>query len=236
MMEQLKQEDSEPNLLLPEYGLVIFTWGNVSAVSREQRRIVIKPSGVEYKELTPEKMAVTDLEGRKTGDGYEPSSDTLTHAVLYERFPEIGAVVHTHSPWATSWAQAGRDIPCYGTTHADYIFGEIPCVRGLTGEEIEGEYERNTGLVIAEELEKRGRDPLSVPVVLCRSHGVFAWGRDAVEAVHNAAAAEEIAKLAAQTEQISPFAEPAPETLVNRHYFRKHGKDAYYGQARSGEK
>lgn len=234
MLEKLKLEVYKANLLLPEYGLVIFTWGNVSAVSREHGRIVIKPSGVAYEDLTPENMAVTDLSGRKTEkEGYDPSSDTLTHAVLYERFPEIGAVVHTHSPWATSWAQAGRDIPCYGTTHADYIFGEIPCVRGLTGEEIEGEYEKNTGLAIAEEIEKRGKDPFMTPVVLCRGHGVFAWGRDAEEAVHNAAAAEEIAKMAARTEQISPFAEPVPETLKNRHYFRKHGADAYYGQKRS---
>lgn len=230
MLEQLKREVYEANMLLPEYGLVTFTWGNVSGISREQGRIVIKPSGVEYKSLSPENMAVTDLDGRKTGSVWEPSSDTPTHAALYERFPEIGGIVHTHSPWATSWAQAGRDIPCYGTTHADYIFGEIPCVRGLTREEIEGEYEKNTGLVIAEELERRGLDPLSVTVVLCRNHGVFAWGRDAMEAVHNAAVAEEIAKMAARTEQISPFAETAPEALVNRHYFRKHGDGAYYGQ------
>ena len=175
MLEQLKREVYEANMLLPEYGLVTFTWGNVSGISREQGRIVIKPSGVEYESLSPENMAVTDLDGRKMGSVWEPSSDTPTHAVLYERFLEIGGIVHTHSPWATSWAQAGRDIPCYGTTHADYIFGEIPCVRGLTREEIEGEYEKNTGLVIAEELERRGLDPLSVPVVLCRNHGVFAW-------------------------------------------------------------
>ena len=230
MLEELKRRVYEANMQLPKHGLVTFTWGNVSEIDRETGYFAIKPSGVEYEDLTPEKMAVTDLEGRKTERGYEPSSDTLTHAVLYEHFPEIGAVVHTHSPWATSWAQAGRDIPCYGTTHADYILGEIPCVRGLTREEAEGEYERNTGFVIAEELERRRLDPLRVPVVLCRNHGVFAWGRDAMEAVHNAAAAEEIAKMAARTEQISPFAEPAPEALVNRHYFRKHGEGAYYGQ------
>ena len=230
MLEQLKKEVYEANLLLPKYDLVTFTWGNVSGIDREKGLFVIKPSGVEYDKLTPEDMVVMDLEGNKVEGRYNPSSDTPTHVVLYNRFPQIGGVVHTHSSWATSWAQAGRDIPCYGTTHADYIYGEIPCVRNLTREEIEEAYERNTGVLIADEFEVRGKDPAAVPAVLCKNHGVFTWGKDAHEAVHNAVVAEEVAKMAARCEMLNPQVEPAPQELQNKHYYRKHGANAYYGQ------
>ena len=230
MLEQLKKEVYEANLLLPKYDLVTFTWGNVSWIDREKGLFVIKPSGVEYDKLTPEDMVVMDLEGDKVEGRYNPSSDTPTHVVLYNRFPQIGGVVHTHSSWATSWAQAGRDIPCYGTTHADYIYGEIPCVRNLTREEIEEAYERNTGVLIADEFEARGKDPAAVPAVLCKNHGVFTWGKDAHEAVHNAVVAEEVAKMAARCEMLNPQVEPAPQELQNKHYYRKHGANAYYGQ------
>ena len=228
MLEQLKKEVYEANLLLPKYDLVTFTWGNVSGIDREKGLFVIKPSGVEYDKLTPEDMVVMDLEGNKVEGRYNPSSDTPTHVVLYNRFPQIGGVVHTHSSWATSWAQAGRDIPCYGTTHADYIYGEIPCVRNLTREEIEEAYERNTG--VADEFEVRGKDPAAVPAVLCKNHGVFTWGKDAHEAVHNAVVAEEVAKMAARCEMLNPQVEPAPQELQDKHYYRKHGANAYYGQ------
>ena len=230
MLEQLKKEVYEANLLLPKYDLVTFTWGNVSGIDREKGLFVIKPSGVEYDKLTPEDMVVMDLEGNKVEGRYNPSSDTPTHVVLYNRFPQIGGVVHTHSSWATSWAQAGRDIPCYGTTHADYIYGEIHCVRNLTREEIEEAYERNTGVLIADEFEARGKDPAAVPAVLCKNHGVFTWGKDAHEAVHNAVVAEEVAKMAARCEMLNPQVEPAPQELQDKHYYRKHGANAYYGQ------
>ena len=231
MLEQLKQEVYEANLLLPRYGLVTFTWGNVSGIDRERGLFVIKPSGVEYEKLSPEDLVVVDLEGRRVEGKYNPSSDTPTHLVLYNRFPGIGGVVHTHSSWATSWAQAGRDIPCYGTTHADYIYGEIPCVRNLTREEIEEAYERNTGILIADEFEDRGKDPAAVPAVLCKNHGVFTWGKDAHEAVHNAVVTEEVAKMAARCEMINPDVRPAPQELQDKHYYRKHGANAYYGQS-----
>ena len=230
MLEQLKKEVYEANLLLPKYDLVTFTWGNVSGIDREKGLFVIKPSGVEYDKLTPEDMVVMDLEGNKVEGRYNPSSDTPTHVVLYNRFPQIGGVVHTHSSWATSWAQAGRDIPCYGTTHADYIYGEIPCVRNLTREEIEEAYERNTGVLIADEFEARGKDPAAVPAVLCKNHGVFTWGKDAHEAVHNAVVAEEVATMAARCEMLNQQVEPAPQELQDKHYYRKHGANAYYGQ------
>lgn len=230
MLEKLKKEVYEANMLLPKYDLVTFTWGNVSGIDREKGLFVIKPSGVEYEKLTPDDMVVMDLNGNKVEGRYNPSSDTPTHMVLYNRFPEIGGVVHTHSSWATSWAQAGRDIPCYGTTHADYFYGEIPCLRGLTKEEIESAYEKNTGLLIVKEFERMGKDPLAVPAVLCKNHGPFAWGKDAMEAVHNAVVLEEVAKMAYRSEIINPRIAPAPGPLQDKHYFRKHGKDAYYGQ------
>ena len=230
MLEQLKKEVYEANMLLPRYGLVTFTWGNVSGIDRENGLFVIKPSGVEYEKLTPEDMVVVDLEGNKVEGRYDPSSDTPTHTELYNRFPQIGGIVHTHSAWATSWAQAGRDIPCYGTTHADYFYGAIPCVRNLTKEEIAEAYEKNTGVVIADEFERQKIDHTAVPAVLCRNHGAFAWGKDAAEAVHNAVVTEEVAKMAARSEFLNPDIKPAPQELQDKHYYRKHGENAYYGQ------
>ena len=231
MLEQLKQEVYEANMLLPKYHLVTFTWGNVSGIDREKGLFVIKPSGVDYDKLTPDSMVVVNLEGEVEGD-YRPSSDTPTHVVLYNRFQEIGGVVHTHSPWATSWAQAGRGIPCYGTTHADYLYGQVPCVRTLTKEEIETAYEKNTGVLIADEFERLAVDYLATPAVLCKNHGPFTWGKDAKEAVHNAVVLEEVAKMAARCEQIDPKVNPAPQELQDKHYYRKHGKNAYYGQSK----
>lgn len=228
MLEELKQKVYEANMDLPRYGLVTFTWGNVSAIDREKGLIVIKPSGVDYNLLKPEDMVVMDLNGNKVEGRYNPSSDTPTHLELYKAFPEIGGIVHTHSTYATSWAQAGRAIPCYGTTHADYMYGEIPCARVLTQEEIDAGYEKNTGTVIIETFE--GKDPMAVPAVLCKNHGPFAWGKDAKEAVHNAVVLEEVAKMALFTEQLKPDVEPAPQRIQDKHYYRKHGANAYYGQ------
>lgn len=232
MLEQLKQEVYEANMLLPKYHLVTFTWGNVSGIDREKGLFVIKPSGVDYDKLTPDSMVVVNLEGEVVEGDYRPSSDTPTHVVLYNRFQEIGGVVHTHSPWATSWAQAGRGIPCYGTTHADYLYGQVPCVRTLTKEEIETTYEKNTGVLIADEFERLAVDYIATPAVLCKNHGPFTWGKDAKEAVHNAVVLEEVAKMAARCEQIDPKVNPAPQELQDKHYYRKHGKNAYYGQSR----
>lgn len=230
MLEQLKQEVYKANMDLPSYGLVTFTWGNVSAIDREKGLFVIKPSGVDYDKLSPEDMVVMDLNGEKVEGSYNPSSDTATHLELYKAFPGVGGIVHTHSSYATSWAQAGRSIPCYGTTHADYIYGEIPCVRCLTREEIEGAYEKNTGLLIASEFKVMDKDPMAVPAVLCKNHGPFAWGKDAHEAVHNAVVLEEVAKMAYRAEIIEPRIQPAPQELQDKHYYRKHGANAYYGQ------
>lgn len=232
MLEQLKQEVYEANMLLPKYHLVTFTWGNVSGIDREKGLFVIKPSGVDYDKLTPDSMVVVNLEGEVVEGDYRSSSDTPTHVVLYNRFQEIGGVVHTHSPWATSWAQAGRGIPCYGTTHADYLYGQVPCVRTLTKEEIETAYEKNTGVLIADEFERLAVDYLATPAVLCKNHGPFTWGKDAKEAVHNAVVLEEVAKMAARCEQIDPKVNPAPQELQDKHYYRKHGKNAYYGQSK----
>lgn len=228
MLEELKRKVYEANMQLPKYGLVTFTWGNVSEIDRASNMFVIKPSGVEYDELTPEDMVVVDLMGNKIEGRYNPSSDTATHMILYKRFSEIGGIVHTHSPWATSWAQAGRGIPCYGTTHADYMYGEIPCVRALSKEEIETDYEENTGRVIAEYFESR--DYIATPAVLCKNHGPFTWGKDGDEAVHNAVVLEEVAKMAAQSEMLNSQIMLAPQELQDKHYYRKHGKNAYYGQ------
>lgn len=232
MLEQLKQEVYEANMLLPKYHLVTFTWGNVSGIDREKGLFVIKPSGVDYDKLTPDSMVVVNLEGEVVEGDYRPSSDTPTHVVLYNRFQEVGGVVHTHSPWATSWAQAGRGIPCYGTTHADYLYGQVPCVRTLTKEEIETAYEKNTGVLIADEFERLAVDYIATPAVLCKNHGPFTWGKDAKEAVHNAVVLEEVAKMAARCEQIDPKVNPAPQELQDKHYYRKHGKNAYYGQSK----
>ncbi|MBQ1822875.1 MAG: L-ribulose-5-phosphate 4-epimerase [Lachnospiraceae bacterium] len=230
MLEELKQEVYEANMQLPKYGLITFTWGNASGIDREKGLFVIKPSGVPYEELKPEDMVVVDLNGNKVEGELNPSSDTPTHVVLYNRFPTLGGIVHTHSTWATSWAQAGRDIPCYGTTHADYIYGAIPCVRNLTKEEIEEAYETNTGVLIADYFAAENLDSDAVPGVLCKNHGVFTWGKNADKAVYNAVVFEECAKMAALTEQINPGVKPAPQELQDKHYFRKHGANAYYGQ------
>ena len=227
MLEELKKRVYEANMLLPKYGLVTFTWGNVSEIDRESGIFAIKPSGVDYDKLAPEDMVLIDLEGNKVEGHYNPSSDMLTHLELYRAFSDIGGVVHTHSSWATSWAQAGRSIPCYGTTHADYIYGEVPCARCLTKEELK-EYERNTGKLIVEEF--KNRDHIAVPAVLCKNHGPFAWGKDGHEAVHNAVVLEEVAKMAARCEMINPDVAPAPQELQDKHYYRKHGANAYYGQ------
>lgn len=230
MLENLKKEVYEANLLLPKYHLVTFTWGNVSGIDRERGLFVIKPSGVEYDKLSPEDMVVMDLEGHRVEGRLNPSSDTATHLVLYHRFPTIGGVAHTHSSWATSWAQAGRDIPCYGTTHADYFYGDIPCVRNLTESEIETGYEYLTGMLIADEFAERKKDYEAVPAVLCKNHGPFTWGRNAGEAVHHSVVLEECAKMAARCEWLNPEVKPAPRELQEKHYERKHGADAYYGQ------
>lgn len=230
MLEELKQEVYKANMDLPAYGLVTFTWGNVSGIDREKGFFVIKPSGVDYDKLSPEDMVVMDMEGNKVEGRYNPSSDTATHLELYKAFPKVGGVVHTHSSYATSWAQAGRSIPCYGTTHADYMYGEIPCVRCLSKEEIEGAYEKNTGLLIAREFKAMDKDPMAVPAVLCKNHGPFAWGSNAKEAVHNAVVLEEVAKMAYRAEIIEPRIQPAPLELQDKHYYRKHGANAYYGQ------
>ena len=228
MLEELKQKVFEANMQLPKYGLVTFTWGNVSGIDRESGLVVIKPSGVEYDTMKPEDMVVVDLDGKVVEGKYRPSSDTPTHVELYKAFPKVGGIVHTHSSWATSWAQAGRSIPCYGTTHADYMYGEIPCVRNLTQEEIDEGYEKNTGTVIISYFQDR--DYEAVPCVLCKNHGPFAWGKDPAEAVHNAVVLEEVAKMAARCELINSHLEPAPQRLLDKHYYRKHGANAYYGQ------
>ena len=231
MLEALKQQVLEANLLLPKYGLVTFTWGNVSGVDRERGLVVIKPSGVAYEGMAAEDMVVVSLEtGARVEGRWKPSSDTATHLELYRAFPDIGGIVHTHSPHAVAWAQAGEDIPCYGTTHADYFYGPVPCARHLTQEELEAGYERNTGTVIVETFRARGIDPAAVPAVICRSHGPFTWGKDPAEAVYHAAVLEEVSKMAILTRQVSPTAAPAPQRIQDKHYFRKHGANAYYGQ------
>ena len=230
MLEELKIEVFEANMELPKRGLVTYTWGNVSGIDRESGLFVIKPSGVDYDTMTPDDMVVMDLEGNKVEGKYKPSSDTPTHLELYKRYEEIGGVVHTHSTEAVAWAQAGRSIPLYGTTHADYFYGEIPCARSLTPEEIEEAYEKNTGLVIIETFDERGLNPMYTPGVLCTNHGPFTWGKDAAEAVHNAVVLEEVAKMALKTELINPNVKTAPDCIRDKHFFRKHGANAYYGQ------
>ena len=231
MLEELKHEVYEANMELPRRNLVTYTWGNVSGIDRDAGLFVIKPSGVAYEDLKPEDMVVMDLSGRQIEGGLNPSSDTKTHLVLYNAFPELGGIVHTHSPYAVSWAQAGRDIPAYGTTHADYFYGPIPCARNLTAEEIEEDYEANTGKVIVEAFRQRGMDPVYVPAVICRSHGPFAWGKDPAQAVYHAVVVEEVARMALFTEQIESHAGPASPWILEKHFQRKHGPNAYYGQA-----
>ena len=230
MLEELKKRVYEANMELPKSHLVTYTWGNVSEIDRESGLFVIKPSGVDYETMTPDDMVVMNLDGERVEGKLRPSSDTPTHLELYKRYQDIGGIVHTHSPEATSWAQAGRSIPLYGTTHADYFYGEIPCARGLTPEEIAGEYEKNTGLVIIETFDERGLNPMYTPGVLCTNHGPFTWGKDAAEAVHNAVVLEEVAKMGLKTELINPDVKTAPDTIRDKHFFRKHGENAYYGQ------
>jgi L-ribulose-5-phosphate 4-epimerase len=228
LLDKLKRTVFNANILLPKSGLVVLTWGNVSGIDRESGLMVIKPSGLQYKELKPENMSVVDMAGNRVEGPYKPSSDTLTHLRLYESFPQISGIVHTHSTFATALAQAGLSLPAYGTTHADYFYGQIPCTRALTEEEINGEYEKSTGNVIAETF--GGLDPLAVPGVFVKSHGPFTWGKTPEEAVSNAIVLEEISKMAFLSRALLPDVQTVTQTLLDRHYFRKHGKNAYYGQ------
>ena len=230
MLETLKREVCDANLKLVEYGLVILTWGNVSALSEDGKFVVIKPSGVDYSSMCPEQMVVTDLSGTVVEGELRPSSDLLTHLELYRSFAGVGAVVHTHSPYATARAQAELDLPCYGTTHADSFYGAIPCTRQMTAEEINGEYEYQTGEVIIETFEERGRSPAQIPAVLVHSHGPFAWGKNAADAVHNAVVLEECAYMGLFSRQLAPQLPAMQNELLDKHYLRKHGANAYYGQ------
>ena len=234
MLEELKQKVFEANLQLVQYGLVVLTWGNVSGIDREEGLFVIKPSGVPYDKMTADDMVVMDLNGNKVEGRLNPSSDTPTHLELYKKFKDIGGIVHTHSSWACSWAQAGKDINAYGTTHADFANGAVPCARGLTENEVNGEYELNIGKVIVEEFEKRGIKPEECPAVLVHRHGPFTWGSSPFKAVENALILEEVAKMASRTERIAAFDNNSnigiEQYLLDKHYQRKHGINAYYGQ------
>jgi len=231
MLTQLKQQVLEANLDLPRHKLVTFTWGNVSAVDRERGLVVIKPSGVEYEHMTAEDMVVVDLASGRTVEGVKkPSSDTATHLALYREFADIGGIVHTHSRHATIWAQAGLDIPAWGTTHADYFYGAIPCTRLMTQDEIEHDYELETGNVIIETFRRRDINPNAIPAVLVNAHGPFAWGKDAHNAVHNAVVLEEIAYMGIFSRQLTPGIHSMQRELLDKHYLRKHGQNAYYGQ------
>lgn len=230
MLEALKEQVLRANLDLVKYGVVIFTWGNVSALDRETGLVVIKPSGVDYSVMKAEDMVVVDIDGNRVEGNLNPSTDLPTHLEIYKAYPEVGGVVHTHSAHATAWAQAGRGIPFYGTTHADYFYGEIPCTRELRRDEVETDYEKNTGLVIVETI--GDREPLAMPGALVKSHGVFSWGKDAANAVHNAVVMEYVAKMATEAEAVNPGIHSAPDYLLEKHYQRKHGKNAYYGQGK----
>ena len=230
MLEELKQAVLEANLLLPKHGLITFTWGNVSGIDRDKGLIVIKPSGVEYDGMTAGDMVVLDMDGKRVEGKWKPSSDTDTHLALYKAFPTLGGIVHTHSRWATSFAQAGKGIPAFGTTQGDYFYGEIPCTRKMTPEEIGGSYELETGNVIIETFQSRKIDPAQVPAVLVNSHGPFIWGTDAYNAVHNAVVLEEVAFMAFHALTLAPGLPPMQQELLDKHYLRKHGPGAYYGQ------
>ena len=232
MLEELKKKVLKANLDLVKNKLVLFTWGNVSEIDRETGLVVIKPSGVDYDGMTADDMVVVDLNGKVVEGSLRPSSDTPTHLEFYKAFPNVGGVTHTHSTFATAWAQAGRNIPFYGTTHADYFYGDIPCARSLTKEEIEGEYEKNTGLAIIEKFRQDKLDPIEVPGVLIKSHGVFAFGKDGANSVYNATVIEEVAKMATITEAVNPDVKRADKFMMDKHYLRKHGKNAYYGQSK----
>ena len=231
-MKKLKKEVYEANMEVQKQNLIKYTWGNVSGIDRSKGLFVIKPSGVAYEDLTPDMMVVCDLDGNVVEGALNPSSDTQTHAVLYKHFDEIGGIVHTHSPWATVWAQAGLDVPVYGTTHADTFYGDIPCARFLTEEEILDAYEYETGKVIVEEFSKRNIKPMDIPAVLLKGHGPFTWGKDSNEAVVNAVVLEEVCKMNYYTEKLNENVEKLPQRVLDKHYLRKHGKDAYYGQGR----
>ena len=228
MLEKLKEIVYKQNMRLKESGLVVLTWGNVSGIDREKGLVVIKPSGVPYSEMKPEDMVVTDLNGKVVEGSLRPSSDLATHLELYKSFPHIGGVVHTHSTYAVAFAQAGRDLPPYGTTHADAFYGEVPCTRALSKEEIEEAYELNTGKVIVETFQDK--DYEAVPAVLTRNHGPFTWGNSPEKAVENAIVLEEVSKMALLSETLNPDIKPVDQHLLDKHYFRKHGKNAYYGQ------
>ena len=228
MLEELKKLVCEANLLLPKYNLVTFTWGNVSGIDRASGLVVIKPSGVDYDGMAPEDMVVVDLNGKVVEGKWKPSSDTPTHVVLYKAFQNIGGVVHTHSRWATSFAQAGMDIPAMGTTQGDYFYGDIPCTRAMTDAEIKGEYEKETGNVIVETF--AGKDPDAIPGVVVMSHGPFVWGSDPMNAVHNAVVMEEVAFMDYHALTLNPVHRDMQQTLLDKHYLRKHGTNAYYGQ------
>lgn len=227
-MQQLKQQVFEANMDLPRYGLVTFTWGNVSAIDRQRGLVVIKPSGIAYESMTVDDMSVVDLQGHVVEGRWRPSSDTATHLALYRRYPDLGGVVHTHSTHATAWAQAGLAIPALGTTHADYFFGDIPCTRALSAQEVDEAYELNTGQVIIETLGEA--NPLHTPGIVVYQHGPFAWGKDAHEAVHNAVVMEEVARMPWIARGINPQLQPIDSWLMNKHFQRKHGPNAYYGQ------
>lgn len=228
MLEELRERVLQSNLELVKQGLVLFTWGNVSAIDRAGGLVAIKPSGVEYDKMRQRDIVVVDLDGRVVEGGWKPSTDLPTHLALYKAFPAVGGIVHMHSQYATAFAQAGRGIPAYGTTHADYFYGEVPCTRALSEQEVADEYERNTGLVIAEAF--AARDPGAVPGCLVKNHGPFAWGKDCETAVYHAAVLEYCAKMALFTEQLNAKVKPADSYLLDKHYFRKHGANAYYGQ------
>lgn len=228
MLEQLKEEVYKANMELVEKGMVIYTWGNVSGIDREQGLVVIKPSGVDYDVMKPEDMVVVDMEGNVVEGKYKPSSDTPTHLVLYRTYPDIGGVVHTHSTWAVTFAQAGMDIPALGTTHADYFFGDIPCTRDLTAKEIEEAYEENTGNVIVETI--ADGDAMAIPGILVKNHGPFAWGKSPANSVYNAVVLDKVAEMAYKTMTLNPRVERVGQYLLDKHYYRKHGANAYYGQ------
>ena len=231
MLERLKEQVFQANLLLPKHGLITFTWGNVSGIDREQGLVVIKPSGVSYEVMKADDMVVVELETGKTVEGsLKPSSDTPTHIELFKAFPKVGGIVHTHSRWATTFAQAGRGVMALGTTHGDYFYGEIPCTRKMTKAEIAGEYEKETGTVIIETFQ--GKDPDAMPAVLVYSHGPFAWGSDPMDAVHNAVVLEEVAFMNFHTLALQPEIPPMQQELLDKHYLRKHGANAYYGQTK----
>lgn len=229
-MDKLIKETLQANLDLPKHQLVVFTWGNVSAIDRQRGLMIIKPSGVPYDQLEERHMVIVDLDGKVIGGTYKPSSDTATHLELYRCFPTLGGIVHTHSRWATAWAQANLDLPAFGTTHADYFYGDVPCTRQLTPSEIENDYELNTGRVIIETFMQRGIDPAAVPAVLVAGHGPFAWGTSAADAVHNAVVLEECAMMSLHTRLLNPARPSIDQLLLDKHYLRKHGKNAYYGQ------